>query len=277
MTPDINRSWDKLYSRLKEEGLLVAESEKKKTIPLMLRMQMAAAIAALCIFSGAISLYMSSTNKTPSIISIYNDDVSNTLVRTLEDGSIVYLSGGAALSCPEQFAADKRQVALQGEALFEVQGKSTQPFLIETEAALVEVTGTRFNVKSSGKESFELSVQHGSVKVTLKTTGMTLVAEGGETVLLQDERLHKNLSDDQFHFARYTEKMQFKDEQLDHILIVIGKISEKPIVVFDNDLKNKEITISFDDNTIEEMIELLCLGFDLKYTDNGKEIVISQQ
>jgi len=272
---DIDRAWDKLHARLVDEQLL-DQSTKTVTMPFISKMKWAATIALLCILGGTVGLYVGSKKESVSIVSIHNSDVFNTLVRTLDDGSIVYLASGSALTCPERFAADKRQVSLQGEAMFDVHSDKSCPFLIETESALVEVTGTKFNIKSDGKESFVLSVLHGSVVVTLKADGLPVRVESGETVLLQSGRLYQTELADMHLFARYTQKMQFKDEQLEHIVRVINKISDKPVMFADSDLKNREITITFSNNTAEEMVELLCVSLDLKYTDNGEEMVIDR-
>ena len=272
MPVDVDKAWDKLYASLKNDGLLVSQNN---TVPFLVKMRRVAAVVAICICSGAIALYLSTKEKAP-FVAIHNIEITNTLVSTLEDGSIVYLAGGGALTCPEPFSVGKRQVSLRGEALFDVQSDKTRPFLIETEPAMVEVTGTEFAVKSDGRESFELSVLHGSVEVTLKATGKPVRVEIGETVRLQSGSLQKVSSTDMRQFAHYTQKMQFKDERLENIVRVINKISEKPVSFADNSLKNMEITIAFNNNTVEEMIELLCTGFDLKYVDDGRGVVIGR-
>ena len=271
---DIDKAWDKLHNRLVDEHLL-NQNAKVVVMPFVTKMKWVAAVAVLCVLSCAIVLYLNLEKENRPLISIYNGDKINTLVKTLEDGSVVYLTSGATLSCPERFAANKRQVSMQGDALFDVQSNRDCPFLIETEAVIVEVLGTTFNIKTSGEESFELSVQHGVVKVTLKTTGAYTMVKSGETVCLEDQRLLlKEQSNDQQQFANYSEKICFKDESLENIVHVINKISDKPIRIADDSLKNREITIPFNNNTVEEMIVLLCEVLNLKYTDNGNEIVI---
>ena len=269
-TIDVDKAWDKLHARLKEENLLVPESKK---IPFIVKMQRIAAVIALCIFGGGIALYFNQIKENEKLVSIYNDDNSNTLVSSLNDGSIVYLASGTFISYPERFAADKRQVSLNGEAQFNVKSDKNCPFLVETEIALVEVTGTEFNVKATGMESFELYVLHGSVTVTLKSDGIPVAVECGEMVSLLDERLLKTMLVS--NQTNYTEKMQFKDDRLDNIIKVINTLSDKPVVFADSTLKSREMTITFSHNTVIEMIELLCLGLDLKYTDDENEIVIS--
>ena len=271
---DVDRAWDRLHTRLADEQLL-DQGAKLVVMPFITRMKWAAAVVVLCVLGAFIGLYMNLEKERSTLISIHNGDRVNTLVKTLDDGSVVYLTSGATLICPEQFAADKRQVSVQGDALFDVQSNRDCPFIIETEAAVIEVLGTSFNIKTAGRESFELSVQHGVVKVTLKKTGAHTLVESGEMVRLDDkQQLLKEQLTDRKKFARYSEKICFKDECLENIVHVINKMSDKPISISDNNLKNREITIPFNNNTIEEMVELLCKVLDLKYADDGKEIVI---
>jgi ferric-dicitrate binding protein FerR (iron transport regulator) len=271
---DIDRAWDRLHTRLVDEKLL-SQGAKVVGMPFITKIKWAAAVVALCVLSGAIGLYLSLEKENSPLISIHNGDRINTLVKTLDDGSVVYLTSGATITCPEQFATDKRQLSVQGDVLFDIKSNKDCPFLIETEAVLVEVLGTTFNIKTEGKESFELSVQHGVVKVTLKSTGAHSLVETGETIRLEDrQQLLKEQLTDRQQFDQYAEKICFKDEQLENIVHIINKKSDKPIIISDETLKSSEITISFDNNTVEEMIELLCMVLNLKYTEDGKEIVI---
>ena len=270
---NIDRAWDRLHMRLVEEQLL-NQSAKVIVMPFITKIKWAAAVM-LCVLGGVLGLYISSEKESSPFISIHNGDIANTLVKTLDDGSVVYLTSGATLICPGQFAADKRQVRLQGDALFDIHSNANCPFLIETEAIIVEVLGTTFNIKTAGRDSFELSVQHGVVKVTLKTTGAHTLVETGETVRLEDrQKLQKEQLPNRQLFAQYTGKICFKDESLENIVHVINKISDKPISIADNNLKNREITIPFNNNTVEEMVGLLCEVLNLKYTDDGKKIII---
>ena len=254
---NVDQAWDRLHTRLVDEQLL-DQSACVMVMPFMTKIKWAATIAALCVLGGLMGLYFSSEKDSEPFISIHNSDITNTLVKTLDDGSIVFLACGATLTCPERFAADKREVTLLGDALFDIHSNRDCPFLIETEAVVVKVLGTTFNIKTAGVESFELSVQHGTVHVTLKTTGAHTIVETGETVRLDNHhQLLKEQSTHRQQFAQYSEKICFKDERLENILHVISKMSDKPISNFDNVQKDREITIAFNNNTVEEMVELL--------------------
>ncbi len=67
---------------------------------------------------------------------------------TLSDGSVVYLNGGSKFVCPSAFKRDTREVALWGEAFFEVSRNPDARFVVQTAAIAVEVFGTKFNVSA---------------------------------------------------------------------------------------------------------------------------------
>ena len=68
------------------------------------------------------------------------------LVVLLEDGTRVWLNADSKLVYPEQFAKDKREVSLVGEAYFEVKKDISKPFMVQADEMNIRVTGTSFDV-----------------------------------------------------------------------------------------------------------------------------------
>ena len=64
----------------------------------------------------------------------------------LADGTIVWLNSGSKLVYPAHFKPGKREVFLEGEAIFDVAKRSGDRFLVNTNHFIVNVTGTVFNV-----------------------------------------------------------------------------------------------------------------------------------
>ena len=129
-----DRAWSKLYQRLEEDRLIPAKEDKKlRMSPLWKWGAVAAALLAALVYAGV--RYFSEV-KTPVLYSlvVQQNKETSTLVTTLEDGSIVYLGGETLLQYPEHFLPEKREVKLQGNALFDVVGSRSRPFLIETQA-----------------------------------------------------------------------------------------------------------------------------------------------
>ena len=65
----------------------------------------------------------------------------------LEDSTVVYLNAESQLVYPETFGQHERRVKVKGEAYFEVAKDSLRPFYVETEAQVVRVYGTEFNIQ----------------------------------------------------------------------------------------------------------------------------------
>ena len=272
-TVHTDQAWNELYSRLEQDNLIPARRQKRLMRPVFAGM--AAAIAVLCL-CGALGIWLLNDWGTDErLLSLKNGPEDNTLVTTLEDGSIIYLAQDATLSYPEHFEADKRLVKLDGNALFDVSGNKQRPFLIETKYTTIEVVGTAFNVKNNGKNDFELSVQRGLVKVTRLDNGESSFVKAGETVILNKNLFLKSPTSDMDQFARYTERIQFKDETLANIVRVINRMSSQPVQLSSSELENRRLTVSFYDNSPAAMTELICLALGLTSEQKEDTLVIS--
>lgn len=94
--------------------------------------------------------------------------------RTLEDGSIIRLNRGAAITV--EFSAHERHVILtRGEGSFEVSKDPTRPFVVESSGVAVRAVGTAFNVRL-GRGSVEVIVTEGRVVVARNTAPAGTVA-----------------------------------------------------------------------------------------------------
>ena len=82
----------------------------------------------------------------------------------LEDGSVVHLDAGSAISVA--YGAAGRDVALlAGQAFFEVTSLQGRPFRVRAGDVTVTVTGTAFSVRSSA-QAVAVDVQSGTVEVS---------------------------------------------------------------------------------------------------------------
>lgn len=260
-----DQAWTTLYNRLEKDGLITQAETPRPSLRLTAFKWTAAAVILFCTY-----LSINYFNQTEKVIDrnllIRQNKETITLATTLEDGSIVYLAGNAAIHYPEHFQPDKREISLQGNALFDIAGNRTRPFLIETEDTRIEVLGTAFNVKSDGSQPFELSVQRGMVKVTLKKSGQDVYVKTGETATLSSRKLQVSQTKNPEQFSEITQQIRFKDERLADILRIInlntGDIRLQAIPA----LESRTLTVTFSNNSPESIAELICAALNLKYT-----------
>lgn len=100
----------------------------------------------------------------------------------LADGSHVDLNARTALAVA--FTAGERRVRLtQGEAFFAVAKDAARPFIVETAAGEVRVTGTKFNVRLEAADVIEVTVLEGSVLVAGPQGAPQKLAPGDQLVL----------------------------------------------------------------------------------------------
>jgi len=85
----------------------------------------------------------------------------------LPDGSEVWLNNASSITYSSRFAQKERNINLIGEAYFEIAPNPSAPFKVKTGASLVEVLGTKFDVKDYPDDSsMMVSVSEGAVKVS---------------------------------------------------------------------------------------------------------------
>ena len=113
---------------------------------------------------------------------------------TLPDGTNVWLNARTTLQYPVTFSQKQRTVFLKGEAYFQVTKDTAHPFRVESEAQVVEVLGTQFNVYAYGhEEQTYTTLVEGKVAVTASASGQhvqlmpgqqaSLGRQGGEIVV----------------------------------------------------------------------------------------------
>lgn len=88
----------------------------------------------------------------------------------LQDGSTIVLNSESSINYPGNFASEKREVEIQGEAYFKVAKNLNKPFLVKTPFQEVMVTGTAFNVKAYAYEhTVKTTLVEGVVQVKYST------------------------------------------------------------------------------------------------------------
>lgn len=88
---------------------------------------------------------------------------------TLSDNSAIWLNSGSKLVYPVHFADNKREVFLDGEAIFEVTPDKDHPFHVVTSNMEIKVLGTVFDLCAYSDDSTVNTVlAHGSVELIYK-------------------------------------------------------------------------------------------------------------
>ncbi len=252
------------------------------------------AAAALVIMAVSIGLWLSNSSpqaphqsavpgKMLSFVRFVNHE-ARIVRKQLPDGTVVRLHPQAELRYPAAFAADRREVEFAGEAFFDVAKDASRPFSITSGKMKIQVVGTSFNVRATpGQALFEVAVLTGRVIVgSVAENG----AQTGETVtLLPRQEVLYNVETSRL--TLHEQSTQPRQELYQPISIafaetpvnsVLQQLEARFQVSFrlSNPALNRcRLTADFTDQSLPDILELLCTALDATYTMAGDTIMLN--
>ncbi len=261
---DTEKAWQQLHARLESDGLLPEQGENapRSTRPAWFQW---AATLLLLVAAGSIFLLWPGRNPKDPMLALSNTVSEQTLVKLLDDGSVIYLAANATLAYPPAFAPGERRVSLQGEAFFEVEHQAAQPFRVELEKATIEVLGTSFNLKNLENNGFELLVEEGLVQVSFQKPINEKVLVAPREMLVFSGETYQKISGTDLELTLWRQnRMHFKDESLENVLSVINRNYQSRLLVPDPSVASRQITVTFFENDLPTIVELISLSMNLQ-------------
>ncbi len=177
-------AWKKVMVKIEAEDLAV----KKKLNGRLFYFQNFSIAASILLVLGLIAYKAYFYNP---LITTTNETASTQEV-TLQDGSLVKLMPKATLSYHKRFSDSLRLVNLEGEAFFNISRNENKPFRVISGDGKTQVLGTSFLIKHSSEE-IGLEVATGKVSLGSIKTGLELVVNAGEKVVLKGGVIEKIL------------------------------------------------------------------------------------
>jgi ferric-dicitrate binding protein FerR (iron transport regulator) len=192
---------------------------------------------------------------------------------TLPDGSVVTVNKGSSISYLSKFKGETRQVSLKGEAFFNVTPNKKQPFVIFVNDVQITVVGTSFNVKTVDGNT-EVVVETGIVNVTRAGKTVELKANEETTVDRKDSVLTKEKVTDQLYKYYRTKEFVCDDTPLWKLVEVINEAYDSHIVIGKPALKNMNITTTFNNESLDQVLNVISLTLNIKIVKEGDTIIL---
>jgi ferric-dicitrate binding protein FerR (iron transport regulator) len=197
---------------------------------------------------------------------------------TLSDGTRVTLDAGSSFEYPQKFTVRSREVHLEGEALFDVPADPDRPFLIHAHEALVQVVGTRFNVRAwDENEKVEVAVSEG--RVTLRSEkdsphNAVLVAEGQMSFLSEGEPPADPRSVDMKKYLGWLNKeADFQDVPFGQILFQLERWYDLRFVLRDSSITEERLTVFIENRPLGEILTLLAALTEQEFELRGNMVI----
>ncbi len=253
----------------------ISEFHRKRRI---IYFRQAAAILLLTISFTALIQYLQNRN-----LNVAGDEQGYMEVKTacgmqtsftLPDGTEVWLNSGSILRYPGSFNNRRnRNIELRGEGYFKVTRNAGQPFVVKTPGIDIKVLGTEFNV--SAYDDFN------SLTVALESGEVSIFSNAGHQqkellVMRPNEVIEYNREENRFYHIReksldkYTAWrngiIMFYGDPVETVVHKLEKWYNVEIRLADQELTRYRFTATFENETIDQVLNLLSMSTPLTYT-----------
>lgn len=191
----------------------------------------------------------------------------------LEDGTKVWLNASTKLSYPTHFEPNQRQVALTGEAYFEVAKDANRPFRINANGTTIEVLGTTFNVNAYHDE-VSTSLVEGSVKV-LKEGNQIIIKPGQQAITSLTNDIKVTATDLAKNTAWQRDEFYFDGNNFKDISLQIARWYDVEFENMETIGANSTYKGSISRNSrLSEVLQILALATGRKFDIIGRKVII---
>ena len=191
---------------------------------------------------------------------------------TLPDGSNIVLNKQSKIAYSFNPRKKEHVVKIQGEAYFTINSKEDKTFIVEAEGLLIRDIGTSFNVKAyHDSDSVEVFVEEGEVVFYSKDDAGVSLKAGMKGVYNKTTRTFKTDQPQPNIVSYKTKFFEFADADLGSVIESLNDVYEEKIVISDN-LKNCRLTVTFSDEDIEEIANIIAETLALKVVKTDGQI-----
>jgi ferric-dicitrate binding protein FerR (iron transport regulator) len=267
---DEDAAWERFRRRtqhIKEETPVMPLYTKKQSFN-FLRI---AALAFMTLCAGWLAHVYFGQNTSSDMLTVRSG--SQTLTDTLPDGSVVTLNKKSSISYPAEFKGDKREVALKGEAFFEVTKNKKKPFIISVNDVRVKVLGTSFNVKDNARET-EVIVETGLVEVANNQKFVRISPKQKATVIKSNPELLKQNTEDDFYQYYRTGRLVCDNTPLWRLVEILNETYDANIVIGNERLNDLPINTIFDKKSLDSTLSIISETLTINVEHSGGQIIL---
>jgi len=230
-------------------------------------------MASLILVGGMMML-----RRAPSATSArrFTTTASQQATVTLDDGTRVLLAPNTALTIEENFNHTARLVTLRGEALFDVQTSTREPFVVRAGHSVTRVLGTRFSVRHYDADGSDVQIAVISGKVVIEGSGAPRTLVSGQVGHLTDSTVVVTTVRDMTPYVDWTQgRLVFKDATVASMLSTVGRWYGYEFKLDDSTLARQRVSVVFKTADQTQMIAVLKAMLDVEMTFAGHVITLT--
>jgi ferric-dicitrate binding protein FerR (iron transport regulator) len=205
----------------------------------------------------------------------------------LSDGSTINLAPGSSVKHQRLFTGGKREVYLNGEAFFQVSKNKAKPFYVYTGNIVTRVVGTSFNISYTSP--------HGNVIVAVRTGKVMVYKKGNEhkqediKMLYPMQQCMYKANSDSLDVNIVADKqsleakqlkdagsLSFEDASMETVFNAIEQRFGVALIYNKNDFKSIYITATIENESLENMLKIICKTAGATYKIDSDFIFIEK-
>jgi ferric-dicitrate binding protein FerR (iron transport regulator) len=265
---DTDAAWGKLRTKLhtpKGREVSMPPTQPQH----FLYLKIAASILIVCSIGFFIYRGMNAPIKSIEVVA-----EKQTIGDTLPDGSGVFLNKKTKLTYSYNKKKKSHIVKLKGEAYFNINHQDDKKFLVDAEGVFIRDIGTSFNVTAYPESNtVEVLVEEGEVQFfTDDNAGIHLKA-GGKGVYDKKNKTFSIEQPESNVLSYKTKFFSFSNADLISVVEALNHVYDTKIVIGKN-LQNCHLTVSFNDEDIHEVAQVIAETLNLKVRETSTEIIL---
>ena len=202
---------------------------------------------------------------------------------TLSEGTKVWLNSGSKLVYPAVFAKNKREVYLDGEAVFDVVHLNDRLFVVSTKDFDIKVLGTVFNACAySDDQNSNVVLEQGKIELINRRSSVLsnehlMILPGTMAVFDPNQNtFEKQQVNPQKYLSWREGYLIFNSEKLGNIIKKLGRYYNKEMIITDNQLKDETFSGYLDlKNSPGEVLSVINETTPLSFSVEHEKIVIN--
>ncbi|MFN8206552.1 MAG: FecR domain-containing protein [Bacteroidales bacterium] len=197
----------------------------------------------------------------------------------LPDGSTVWLNAGSRLDYSSRFGKKLREVNLKGEAFFAVQPDADHPFIVHASEVRIRVLGTRFNLLAyPGENAIETTLESGKIEYSDPHNPPIDIVPGQQVVFTPSDKkvTVREVNSEQIS-SWHNNQLKFRNDSLGFVLRKMEHWYGCRFKVPDTDLLSLHFTATIQNESIEQVLDLLSESIDITYKRDGNLITIRKK
>lgn len=272
---DTVKAWEKVSYQMKKEKEAGTDVEKV-TIPLLKTrwFRMVASIMLLIGFSMILLIYSSGKNRYLPPVTIASSD--SPVSRKLSHQIQVSLNINTRVDYLTNKTGKKNELKIEGEAFIEVQHSADTVLIVHAGETFIRDIGTSFNVKAyPDAHTVEVCVESGVVSFYTKEQKGIDIKKGETGVYDKSTRQFTlRVTSDTIITAYKTGSFEFRNTKLSDVIKAFNDLYPQKIILADSALADYTITVTFKNEPIDSLVNILAETLGLKVRRDSSDFVL---